>query len=69
MKTKTKKTTSNAELNKKYLAKVNSLSSSNQHIDAIYNELLRGKNSYLRMRRLESSVFDSSWIEVVEGVL
>ena len=65
---KTKKT-SNLELNKKYLAKVSSLNSSNEHFDAIYNELLHGKNSYLRMRRLESSVFDSSWIEVVEGVL
>ena len=65
---KTKKT-SNAELNKKYIAKVNSLNNQNQHFDAIYNELLHGKNSYLRMRRLESSVFDSSWIEVVEGVL
>ena len=65
---KTKKT-SNAELNKKYLSKVSALNSQNKHIDDIYNELLHGKNSYLRMRRLESSVFDSSWIEVVEGVL
>ena len=31
--------------------------------------LSNGKNTYLRMDRLESSSFDSSWIEVIENVI
>ena len=67
-KEKKKKLTTNAELNKKFLEKVKSLNK-NQNIENIYLDLLHGRNAYLRMRRLESSVFDSSWIDVVEGVL
>ena len=56
-KEKKKKLTTNAELNKKFLEKVKSLNK-NQNIENIYLDLLHGRNSYLRMRRLESSVFD-----------
>ena len=36
---------------------------------AILAALSNGKNTYMRMDRLESSSFDSSWIEVIEGVI
>ena len=65
--TKLKKT-SNADLFAKYVAKVKSLNKE-KNIDDIYLSLLNGKNSYLRYQRYESSLFDSSWIPEIEGVL
>ena len=35
----------------------------------IFDSLAAGKNSYLRYDRLQSSSFDSSWIEMIEGVI
>ena len=35
----------------------------------ILASLANGKNTYLRMDRLESSSFDSSWIDEIEGVI
>ena len=35
----------------------------------ILASLANGKNTYLRMDRLESSSFDSSWIDKIEGVI
>ena len=40
-----------------------------QHEREIFDALSAGKNSYLRLDRLESSSFDKSWIEVIEGVI
>ncbi len=35
----------------------------------ILTSLANGKNTYLRMDRLESSSFDNSWIDEIEGVI
>ena len=35
----------------------------------IFDSLAAGKNTYLRYDRLQSSSFDSSWIEMIEGVI
>ena len=35
----------------------------------IFDALAAGKNNYLRYDRLQSSSFDSSWIEMIEGVI
>ncbi|MBP5574335.1 MAG: hypothetical protein J6X50_01140 [Bacilli bacterium] len=35
----------------------------------IYGSLVNGKNSYLRLDRLESSMFDRTWIDKIEGVI
>ena len=35
----------------------------------IFDALAAGKNTYLRYDRLQSSSFDSSWIEMIEGVI
>ena len=35
----------------------------------IFDALSAGKNTYLRYDRLQSSSFDSSWIEMIEGVI
>ena len=39
------------------------------HEREILESLTNGKNTYLRMDRLESSSFDKTWIEVIEGVI
>ena len=62
------KTSSIKKLFRKYVDKVHSLNK-DKHIDDIYLSLLNGKNSYMRYHKYESSLFDSSWIEVVEDVL
>ena len=40
-----------------------------EHEKAILASLSNGKNTYLRMDRLETSSFDSSWIEKIEAVI
>lgn len=40
-----------------------------QNIEGIYDSLLNGKNSYLRLSRRGSSSFDPSWITVIEDCL
>ncbi|MCR4911895.1 MAG: hypothetical protein K5925_05160 [Bacilli bacterium] len=52
----------------KYLDKVSSLNK-DKTFDDIYLSFLKGKNSFLRYHRYESSLFDSSWIDVVEDCL
>ena len=39
------------------------------HEKDIFDSLSNGKNTYLRLDRLESSSFDSRWIEVIEDVI
>ena len=39
------------------------------HERQILESLSNGKNTYLRLDRLQSSSFDSKWIEVIEGVI
>ena len=60
--------TSKKQLFHKYIEKVSSLNKDHR-IDDIYYSFLKGKNSYLRYHRYESSLFDASWIDVVENCL
>ena len=39
------------------------------HEKEILESLSNGKNTYLRLDRLQSSSFDSKWIEMIEGVI
>ena len=59
---------SNEDLRNKYLKTIKELNS-DQNISDIYTDLLHGKTETMRFSRLESSVFDTSWIEVVEDVI
>ena len=59
---------SNKKLFGKYVEKMNSLNK-DSNIEAIYDSLLNGKNSYLRLSRRGSSSFDPSWISVIEDCL
>ena len=59
---------SNKKLFAKYVDKMNSLNK-DKNIEAIYDSLLNGKNSYLRYTRRGSSSFDPSWISVIEDCL
>ncbi len=52
----------------KYIKRVSPLKSE-KNLDAIYDSLLNGKNSYLRLTRKGSTSFDSSWITVIEDCL
>ena len=60
--------TSNQKLFNKYIQKMESLNK-DKNVDDIYDALLNGKNSYLRMSHVESSRFDPTWIKVIEDVL
>ena len=60
--------TNNKILFNKYLQKMMSLNSERE-ADDIYDALLNGKNTYLRLSHIESSHFDPSWIKVIEDVL
>ena len=51
-----------------YVAKMKTILK-DQDEEAILEGLSRGKNSYLRLDRVESSSFDASWIDKIEGVL
>ena len=56
------------QINKAYHSHMKSLVKG-EHERDIFESLSAGKNSYLRLDRLESSSFDKSWIEVIEGVI
>ena len=55
-------------INRSYHAHMKSLTSKGREQE-ILAALRNGKNTYMRMDRLESSSFDSSWIEVIEDVI
>ena len=55
-------------INHSYHSHMVTLTSKGREKD-ILTALSNGKNTYLRMDRLESSSFDSSWIEVIENVI
>ena len=55
-------------INHSYHAHMKSLTSKGREQE-ILAALRNGKNTYMRMDRLESSSFDSSWIEVIEDVI
>ena len=59
---------SNKDLRNKYLKTVKELNT-DQNISDIFTDLLHGKTETMRYTRLESSVFDTSWVEVVEDVI
>ena len=56
------------QINKSYHSRLKALIKG-QHEREIFDALSAGKNSYLRLDRLESSSFDKSWIEVIEDVI
>lgn len=60
--------TNNQKLFDKYIQKMESLNK-DKNVGDIYDALLNGKNSYLRMSHVESSHFDPTWIKVIEDVL
>ena len=55
-------------INRTYHSRMKGLTSKGRERD-ILAALASGKNTYMRMDRLESSSFDSSWIEVIENVI
>ena len=55
-------------INRSYHGHMRSLTKAGRERD-ILAALANGKNTYMRMDRLESSSFDSSWIEVIEDVI
>ena len=55
-------------INRSYHSQMRRLTKNGRERD-ILAALSNGKNTYLRMDRLESSSFDSSWIEVIENVI
>ena len=63
-----KKDNSTRQINKSYHARMKQLLKG-AHEREIFESLSAGKNSYLRLDRLESSSFDKSWIEIIEGVI
>ena len=56
------------QVNRSYHAHMKSLTKGGREKDILL-ALSNGKNTYMRMDRLESSSFDSSWIEVIENVI
>lgn len=59
---------SNKKLFQKYVEKMNSFNK-DKNVEAIYDSLLNGKNSYIRLTRKGSSSFDPTWIDVIEDCL
>ena len=55
-------------INRRYHAHMKSLSQGSHEHD-ILEALSNGKNTYLRLDRLETSSFDKTWIEVIEDVI
>ena len=55
-------------INHSYHSHMRRLTKSGRESEILF-ALSSGKNTYLRMDRLESSSFDSSWIEVIENVI
>ena len=56
------------QINRRYHKGIKSLTKGGHERD-ILEALSRGKNTYLRLDRLESSSFDSTWIDVIEDVI
>ena len=55
-------------LYQKYVSKMKSILNDKDE-KSIYAGLCAGKNTYMRLDRVESSSFDSSWIDKIEGVI
>ena len=55
-------------INRSYHGHMRSLTRAGRERD-ILAALASGKNTYMRMDRVESSSFDSSWIDEIEGVI
>ena len=56
------------QINRSYHSKMKALIKGEKE-EKIFESLANGKNSYLRLDRLESSSFDKTWIDVIEGVI
>ena len=56
------------QINRAYHARIKSMLKGATERE-IFASLSAGKNTYLRLDRLQSSSFDSSWIEMIEGVI
>ena len=62
------KVTKVEKLFNKYLAKMSGLLASSEASEILAG-LSSGNNRYMRIDRVESSAFDSSWIDQIEGVI
>ena len=62
------KVTKVEKLFNKYLAKMSGLLASSEASEILAG-LSNGNNRYMRIDRIESSAFDSSWIDQIEGVI
>ena len=56
------------QMNRRYHSHMRAITKGARERD-ILESLSNGKNSYLRLDRVESSSFDKSWIEEIEGVI
>ena len=63
-----KKRNSLKQINKRYHADMKRIVKGERESD-IFASLAHGKNSYLRLDRLESSSFDRRWIDMIEDVI
>ena len=62
------KSSSLKQINKRYHADMRKIIKGNRESE-IFASLVHGKNSYLRLDRLESSSFDRRWIDMIEDVI
>ena len=53
----------------KYLDKMSGFLTSNNDASKLLEQLSQGKNSYLKMDRVQSSSFDTTWLDEIEGVI
>ena len=56
------------QINRAYHARIRNMLKGSAEKE-IFDSLAVGKNTYLRLDRLQSSSFDVSWIEMIEGVI
>ncbi len=63
-----KKPASLKHINKRYHAEMKKIIKGSRESE-IFDSLASGKNSYLRLDRLESSSFDNRWIDMIEDVI
>ena len=56
------------QINRRYHSHMKAITKGSHEKD-ILDSLSNGKNSYLRLDRLQTSSFDKTWIEVIEGVI
>ena len=54
------------KLNDAYVKKINSLVKTNKTASEVYTQLSDGNNRYLKMNRIETSSYDTEWIEKIE---